>query len=113
MPEDIYGAFEETFSEKLGRFFQIIEPRAFTPSAIERHPVYGSFFILSSRGPYLIEISSEGAIKAKIKLDGKDHNQPEGIAFTPDNTMIISDEAGENRARLTFYLPDTTLLPIH
>jgi len=110
-PAEIYDDQEESLSEKIGRFFLLIDEPGVTPSGLERHPVTGSFFILSSRGPLLIELSPDGEVIAKVKLDATRHNQPEGLVFTPDNYMIISDEAGDEHARLTIYRPDVKRFP--
>ncbi len=110
-PDALYKDYKESLSEKIGRFFLLIDALGVTPSAIERHPVTGSFFILSSRGPFLFELLPDGTVVSRIKLDATLHNQPEGLVFTPENSMIISDEAGEDRARLTIYHPDLKLFP--
>jgi len=110
-PDELYHNYKESLSEKIGRFFLLIDALGVTPSAIERHPVTGSFFILSSRGPFLFELLPDGTVVSRIKLDATLHNQPEGLVFTPENSMIISDEAGEDRARLTIYHPDFNLFP--
>lgn len=75
----------------------------FKPSAIERNPVTGSFFIVGGKGFVVIEISKEGKILSYMELNRHIHAQPEGIAFLPDNTMLISDEAVSSDALLSFY----------
>ena len=37
----------------------------------------------------------DGKIKASYKLDPKIYKQPEGITFTPNGDLIISNEFGE------------------
>ncbi len=91
------------FSQKLGEFFLLVDPKNFSPSGIERHPVTGNFFILSSQSRMIIEIDPQGDILGLINLKSSPHEQPEGITFLKDNTLVISDEAGDGRARLTFY----------
>lgn len=75
----------------------------FKPSAIERHPVSGTYFILGGKGLVVLEISSDGKIIDEMILNEKYHRQPEGITFLKDGTMIISDEADKDKAVLTFY----------
>jgi len=38
-----------------------------------------------------------------MRLDKKRHRQAEGIAVTQDGLLIIADEAGKGRARLSVY----------
>lgn len=75
----------------------------FKPSAIERHPKSGTYFILGGKGLVILEISKEGNVMDEMILDKEYHHQPEGIAFLKSGTMIISDEADKDKATLTFY----------
>ena len=76
----------------------------FHPSAIEINPITGTYFVLSAKGNRaIIEISRSGKLLGGIKLKGKLHRQPEGLAFLKNGTMIISDEAAGERATLTKY----------
>lgn len=78
---------EKYISEKLGI-------RHFSPSAIKRHPVTGSYFILSAREQAIVEISAGGEILAMKKLNSKWHPQPEALAFLSDRSLLIGDESG-------------------
>ena len=100
---DIIKKTPSSFNRKLAEFFLLVDPKSFSPSGIERHPLNGHFFILSSRSRMIIELDREGKILGVVELKTSQHNQPEGITFLPDYTLIISDESGEGRARLTFY----------
>lgn len=75
--------------------------RDFSPTAIEVHPLNKNFIILSSDEKCIIEISRAGKILDVVKLNGKEHRQPEGLTFLEDYTMIISDEAAGSKAKLT------------
>ena len=44
-----------------------------------------------------------GELVAGHALKSRLHRQPEGLAFAPDRTMLISDEAAGGRATLTAY----------
>jgi hypothetical protein len=92
-----------SFNRKLAEFFLLLDPKTFAPSGIERHPKTGNFFILSAQSRMIIELDPLGKILGIVELKASRHNQPEGITFLSDNTLIISDEAVEGRARLTFY----------
>ncbi len=66
--------------------------KKFKPSAIARHPQSGTFFVLASRGRLLVEISSQGKVLDVVRLPFGDHPQPEGLAFTSGNEMLICNE---------------------
>jgi uncharacterized protein YjiK len=75
----------------------------FSPSAIEYNSETGTFFILSSHVKAVIEVSPEGKILNGISLSGKIHTQPEGLTFTRDMKMTISDEGKGGRGTITIY----------
>lgn len=68
--------------------------RSFSPSAIKKHPVSGTYFILSANDNAIVELNSEGRILAMMKLSKKLHPQPESLCFLSDNTLLIGDESG-------------------
>ena len=63
----------------------------------------GNFYVLSFKGRIIVEITGSGRIVNQYLLDPKKHRQPEGITFTQDNKMIISDESAGKKATLTVY----------
>jgi uncharacterized protein YjiK len=71
-------------------------------SAIERHPETGTYFLISARRRAIAEITSAGDVLDIRELPEDPHRQPEGIAFTPDLSLLIADE-GERRGHLTVY----------
>lgn len=64
-------------------------------SAAAINPVTEDLYILSSINHVLITTSKKGKIKDIYKLDPAIYKQAEGIAFTPQGDMIISNEFGE------------------
>jgi uncharacterized protein YjiK len=102
--EDVNKEVKFDLTQKIADFFLLTE-NVFAPSGIGRHPVTGHFFIVSAQGRILIEISSQGKILGRCLLDKKLHPQPEGITFTPDLDLLIGDEGGNGRARITRYRP--------
>ena len=79
-----------------------LDVKNFRPSGIARHPKSGTFFIISAHSKVIIEVSPDDKIINLRKLSKKIHNQPEGIAFTSDNSLLISDE-GEEFGQITMY----------
>ncbi len=75
----------------------------FSPSSIEYNSKTATFFILSSHVKALVEISPEGKVLNGISLPGKIHNQPEGLTFTKEMKMLISDEGGKGDGTITIY----------
>jgi uncharacterized protein YjiK len=93
---------EKGFSKKLADFFQISEG-GFAPSGIEIHPKSGTYYILSANGRLILELSRNNEILGISMLNKKNHPQPEGIAFSVTNELIIADEGGNGKALLTVY----------
>lgn len=80
----------------------------FRPSAIERHPVSGTYFLLSANERAVAEITRAGEIVDVRALAKDQHRQPEGITFTPALELVIADE-GKTNGQLTVYrrIPST------
>jgi len=74
-----------------------------SPSAIAIQPQSGHYFILCSMGKTLLVTQPNGEILQVIALDKDLHTQPEGLAFGPDGTMYISNEADGGVAKLFAY----------
>jgi len=75
----------------------------FNPSGIAFDPLTGTFFIIAANGNEIVEISGEGKLLGKEKLHGKIHAQPEGITFSNDGTLYISNEGKDDRANIVVY----------
>jgi uncharacterized protein YjiK len=68
--------------------------KPFSPSGIAVHPITGDYYIISSSLKRIAVINPEnGQLKAALRLDKKVFAQPEGIAFAPNGTLYISNEA--------------------
>ena len=74
--------------------------KSFSPSAIALHPIDGHFYILSSVGKTLIVASPSGKIKAVQFLNSNLYSQPEGICFSPQGKMFISNEGRSDLANI-------------
>ncbi len=61
-------------------------------SAAERHPITGDIYMISSIQNVLYVADAEGNYKASYELNPVIYKQPEGLAFTPEGHMIISNE---------------------
>lgn len=72
----------------------------FNPSEIEIHPKTGEFYILDAQHPKLMIAGSNGSPKTVEPLTKADFSQPEGLTFSPDGTLYISNEAGDGPANI-------------
>lgn len=79
-----------TLHQKLG-----IEKRLH-PSAAAINPITKDIYIISSIQKILLILNSKGEFKTFYKLNPGIYKQPEGIAFTPDGDLIISNEFAED-----------------
>jgi len=74
----------------------------FSPTGIEVHPYNGNVFVRSSHEKAIVELSPNGLLLNAVKLNSKNHRQPEGIAFLSDLSLLISDEGKREKAKVTF-----------
>lgn len=74
--------------------------RTFSPSDVAIHPVTGDYYVLEGKNPKLAILDSDGTIKKVYKLDKEDFAQPEGITFSPDGRLFISNEARKDEATI-------------
>ena len=62
------------------------------PSAASINPLTKELYVLCSVNKIIYIQDPQGKIKDVIKLDPKIYKQPEGMAFTPEGDLIISNE---------------------
>jgi uncharacterized protein YjiK len=76
----------------------------FKPSAAAIHPVTDELFIISAINRLLVIADRNGKPKEVYRIDSRLFKQPEGITFTPEGDMIISNEAADQGvANLLFF----------
>ncbi|NNC95308.1 MAG: hypothetical protein HKN92_07065 [Chitinophagales bacterium] len=76
---------------------------AFSPSAIAVHPLTKEIFLLSDEGKLLIVTGEDSGIKEIHFLNKSHHFKPEGICFTADQQLLISNEGKHRRGRIFVY----------
>ncbi|MFD2917227.1 SdiA-regulated domain-containing protein [Psychroserpens luteus] len=75
----------------------------FSPSAIAIHPLTKNYFILSSIGKMLAEFDNKGNLIHLYNINYTHFRQPEGLCFSENGDMYISNEAkGRNATVLKF-----------
>jgi uncharacterized protein YjiK len=76
----------------------------FKPSAAAIHPITDELYIISSINKLLVITDRKGNPKQTFPIDAALFKQPEGITFTPQGDMIISNEAADRGvANLLFF----------
>lgn len=72
----------------------------FEPSELCIDPITEDIYILSSVGKTIMAMTSEGKLKFSVHLNPELYKQPEGLTFSKDGTMYISDEGKGGKANL-------------
>ena len=76
------------------------------PSAIVIDPETGNLFGIAGPQRAIFELAPNGALIDAIILPLADrHRQAEGIEITRDGKLLIADEGGKKKARLSAYAP--------
>lgn len=83
-------------------YFDRLVKRAshFAPSAIAVHPTTNEIYILSAVSKLLIVVDGSANIKHFVFLDRSLFGQPEGICFSQEGKMFISNEAAKGKANI-------------
>lgn len=80
------------------------QTEGFHPSGIAVDPLSGAILIVAARQRTVIELDQKGNfVNATMLSPAKWHMQAEGIEITAAGQLIISDEGGRSRAKLTVY----------
>jgi len=87
------------FSKKKMRQFTH-RVKDFSPSGIAYHPLDKNYYLISSLGKLLVVVESNGNVQHVEFLDKKVYVQPEGICFSPDGKMYISNEGKGSHGRI-------------
>lgn len=77
---------------------------SFRPSALARHPQSNELYVLDGPGARLLVMDTGGKAKKVYNL-GKDFPQAEGITFSPQGTLFISNEGKKNGTIIQTELP--------
>jgi len=76
----------------------------FKPSAANIHPITGDLYMVSAVNNVLVVATNKGVIKNIYPLNKQLFKQPEGITFSNDGAMMISNEAAdEGVGNILFY----------
>lgn len=96
------------FSSKLAKILGITDPYGnFRPSGIAIHPRTDKIYMISSVGKLLVILDREGYILDVQALDPNLFRQPEGICFSPDGDLYISNEGRGGKGYILKFKPKT------
>ena len=70
----------------------------FKPSAAAIHPLTGQLFIVSSVNKVLVVADKNGVPQKVYKISPELYKQPEGLTFSPEGHLIISNESANSGA---------------
>ena len=77
--------------------------KSFSPSGIAVHPQTGNYYVLSTVGKLMAVLDRNSDIQQIYFLQPAVHAQPEGICFTPEGDLYISNEGVNFTARVHFF----------
>jgi DNA-binding beta-propeller fold protein YncE len=70
----------------------------FKPSAAAIHPLTGQLFIISSVNKVLVVADKNGTPEKVYKISPGLYKQPEGLTFSPEGHLVISNESANSGA---------------
>ena len=76
----------------------------FKPSAATINPLTGELFIISSINKVLVIADLQGIPKKVFRINPKLYKQPEGMAFTPNGDLLVSNEFADIGAGNIFFI---------
>lgn len=83
-----------------------LDQKHINPSGIAVHPGTANLYLIASRQRAIIDMKPNGELINAIILPLADrHRQAEGIEITRDGRLLIADEGGKKKARLSVYTP--------
>lgn len=71
-----------------------------SPSDIGIHPIDGNLYILEGTKPKLLIMSPAGKMLSLYELDDTNFPQPEGLTFSPDGKLYISNEGNKKEGNI-------------
>lgn len=97
VPEPVYkiDLTHEIFGKTKGK-----TKNSISPSDININPSTGDIYILEGTKPKLLIMSAAGKLIKLYDLKKGDFPQPEGLTFSPDGKLYISNEGGDKEGNI-------------
>lgn len=99
------GAIRDFYIRAAKKAGLISDNLFFEPSGIAIHPHNNHLFVISHTAKLLLVLNREGHIVDIHRLDPRLFNQPEGICFSNDGTLYISNEGGRRFGNIMKFEP--------
>jgi uncharacterized protein YjiK len=93
-------SYFKNISLKLAKKMGLTGNSWFQPSGLAIHPFNENIYIISANPQILLVIDRNGDIRNIIPLDKHTFKQPEGICFSPEGDLYISNEGGNGRGNI-------------
>ncbi len=87
-------------SLSLARKLQLAKNNVFNPSGLAIHPLKGDLYVISAFPGKLIVMKRDGSVSHIKTLDKRIFRQPEGISFSSEGDMYISNEGINGRGNI-------------
>jgi DNA-binding beta-propeller fold protein YncE len=100
-----YNTMTHMGMELLAYFDESKGDLSFQPSGIAVNPKTQNIYVIASVGNLLIVFSREGDILTIVKLKSKYFPQPEGICFSNDGILYISNEGKDDKGTILKFDP--------
>lgn len=81
----------------------VFEEKEFKPSAVAVNPLTGNIFVLSASKRRLLEVNRQGTIVQRYELKGNLFKQPEGLTFSSNADLYISNEGKGGKANILLF----------
>jgi hypothetical protein len=75
----------------------------FQPSEVAIHPVTDEIYLISTVGKLMVVLNRKGEILNIRSLNPEIFKQPEGLCFTADGDMYISDEGRSGKGNILYF----------
>ncbi|MDX9727450.1 MAG: hypothetical protein RBT38_13800 [Bacteroidales bacterium] len=87
-------------SLSLARKLQLAKNNVFNPSGLAIHPLKGDLYVISAFPGKLIVMKRDGSVSHIKTLDKRIFRQPEGISFSSEGDLYISNEGINGRGNI-------------
>lgn len=100
-----FNDYEETryfkkVSIKLAKKLNLVDNAGFQPSGLAIHPFNDEIYVISATPGMLIVMDRSGDVRNILPLDKRIFKQPEGICFSPEGDLYISNEGNNGRGNI-------------
>ena len=100
-----FNDYEETryfkkVSLKLAKKLNLVDNAGFQPSGLAIHPFIDEIYVISATPGMLIVMDRSGDVRNILPLDKRIFKQPEGICFSPEGDLYISNEGNNGRGNI-------------